>query len=293
MNTPFKKIGLAIAFSPRLHSLLAETARLQKLWQAKLILIHVGDPGPDAVALLNTHLEKVGLPTHEVIIHWRQGDPAKQILIACKEEKIDLLIAGAMKKENILKYYLGTVARKIMRKAPCSVLLLLNPSETPKSFKNIVVNAEDSPFIHQALEIGCSLGVLEKANWLHIVREVKLYGLTMSASEQSTEAEYDQLRNTLVTTEIENVQNKLCNIPHEGLKINIKILSGKSGFELAKFATRKHADLLVVGAPSRKLYFFDRIFPHDLEYIFADMPCNLLVVHPQHDNGTRKEGTHA
>jgi hypothetical protein len=69
-------------------------------------------------------------------------------------------------------------------------------------------------------------------------------------------------------------------IPHEGVKINIKALSGKSGFELSQFATRKQADLLIVGAPPRRFYFFDRVFTHDHEYLFADLPCNLLIIHP-------------
>jgi hypothetical protein len=65
------------------------------------------------------------------------------------------------------------------------------------------------------------------------------------------------------------------------VKINIKVISGKSGFELARFAEKKHANLLVAGAPGRKFRLFDRLFRHDLEYIFADMPCNLLIVNPR------------
>jgi nucleotide-binding universal stress UspA family protein len=69
------------------------------------------------------------------------------------------------------------------------------------------------------------------------------------------------------------------------VKINIKMLSGKSGFELCKFVERKQAGLLVVGAPPRRFSLFDRIFPHDLEYVFADLPCNLLVVNQLNQNG--------
>jgi len=77
-------------------------------------------------------------------------------------------------------------------------------------------------------------------------------------------------------------------IPHKELKINIKVVTGKSGFELAQFTKRKAADLLVVSAPPMRLSLLDRLFPHDLEYIFADLPCNVLVVHPQE----RKEAMH-
>src|SRR5690349_11614255 len=158
MSLTFKKIGLAIAFSPRLEALLSEAARLKRFWQSGLVLIHVGEASSDATAALILLLNKVGLSENEVIIRWEHGEPAKRILAVCKEEKVDLIIAGALKKENLLKYYLGTIARKILRKADCSVLLLLNPSVEPKPLHNIVVNAEDSPYVEQALEVACELG---------------------------------------------------------------------------------------------------------------------------------------
>jgi hypothetical protein len=37
------------------------------------------------------------------------------------------------------------------------------------------------------------------------------------------------------------------------------------------------ADLLVMNAPS-KLTLWDRLFPHDLEYILSDLPTDVLIV---------------
>ena len=289
----FKRIGLGIAFSPRLEAMLAETARLRKLWDAHLVLIHVGEVSDDLKIKLQELLRNNQLTESTLTVRWVNGDPTEQLLSICKQEAIDLLIAGALKRENIFKYYIGTIARKILRKANCSVLLLLNPSITPKPFSNIVVNAEDSAFVEQAIQTSCLLAKNEKANWLHIIREVKLYGLAMSASDHRNEEQYIQLQNDLVNTEVDKVKKILTKIPHEGVKVNIKILSGKSGFELTQFALRKQADLLVIGAPPRRLSFFDRIFPHDQEYIFADLPCNLLIVQPQPNKVLRKEAKHA
>jgi len=288
--TFFRKIGLALAFSPRMKALLLEALRIRSVWNSELVLIHVGGHGEDEEKLLSGLLAEVGVNKSELKVVWRKGKPADEILAACKSEKVDLLIAGALKKENLFQYYLGTVARKILRKADCSVLMFTNPSENPKTFQNLVVNAEDSLFVDDALHAACSIGVSDKSNWLHVVREIKMYGLTMSAAEQRSEDEYDALRHSLVKDEIDNVEKILQRIPHEGLKVNIKMVSGKSGFELVKFAQRKSADLLIVGAAQRRLSLFDRVFPHDLEYIFADLPCNLLIINPR--NGNRKEESH-
>ena len=281
-----RKIGLAVAFSPRIEALLAEVARLRKMWDAELLLIHVGDRGEELEERLRQLLVSAGLASESAVrIVWEKGKPSERILSTCGKERIDLLIAGALKKENLVQYYLGTIARKIVRKANCSVLLLTNPSKTPQPFKNVVVNAEDSPFVEEAIVTACHIGLKDKADWLHVVREIKMYGLTMTVSEQYSEEEYENVRQNLVKDEISNVEKILQRIPHEGLKINIKLVSGKSGFELAKFAQRKEADLLVVGASTRRLSLFDRVFTHDQEYLFADLPCNLLIVNP------RKEGS--
>jgi nucleotide-binding universal stress UspA family protein len=275
------KIGLALAFSPRMEAMMAEASRLLRAYSAQLLLVHVGQETPEAKDQLQTLLKKSQLELSQVKILWKEGDPADCILDACKEEQVDLLIAGALKKEQFMKYYLGTVARKILRKANCSVLMLIDPSVERKGFQQIVANAEDSAYVEDALAAACDLGLKDKAHWLHIVREVKLLGLTMSSMDDCSEEEYNELRNGLMRTEIESVEKLLAKIPHGGLKVNIKLLSGKSGFELSKFAQRKQADLLVVGASPRRFFFLDRVFTHDLEYIFQDMPCNLLIINPK------------
>jgi nucleotide-binding universal stress UspA family protein len=280
MSSIFKKLALGLAFSPRVEALLAECARLKKEWDAELVLIHVGAHGTREEEKLEELLLKVDLTKKDLKVFWEQGEPSKKILEVCKKEKVDLLITGALKKENLVQYYLGTIARNILRKANCSVLMLVNPSEKETPLKNIVVNAEGSPFVKTVLNVACKFGHRDPSAWLHIVKELKLYSLTMSVSDQYSEQEYEEVRHKLVQEEIDSVYKSLEDIPHEGLKINVKLVSGKSGFELSKFAIRKNADLLIVGAPRRKFFLFDRLFTHDLEYIFADLPCNLLLVKP-------------
>jgi nucleotide-binding universal stress UspA family protein len=278
----FQKIGLAIAFSPTAQAMLAEAVKLTRQFNASLALVHVGAQSEENLLKIKQLITETGIEPSQVSVLFRKGNPVDEILKFCKEEKIDLLIAGALKKENLVGHYIGTIARKIMRKADCSLLMLTTPSTTPSttpaSFRNIVVNAEDSAFIQDAISTACQLGSFDHAQWIHIVRELKLLSLTLSASDQCTEEEYEDTKQMMVREEITKVEEMLSRIPHEGLKINIKVVAGKSGFELSKFAERKHADLLIVGAPPRKFSIFGRAFPRDLEYVFADMPCNLLII---------------
>lgn len=276
----FKVIGLAIAFSPTTAAMLAEAGRLAIQFNARLILIHVGKHGPQEDQKAEELILSGGIAREIIKIVWKQGDPVKEILAACQEENIELLIAGALKKENLVNHYLGTVARKIMHKARCSVLMITKPSLTGLPIKNIVVNGEDSPFIKEAIQAACEWGRVDHA-WIHIVRELKLLGLALAANEQCNAEEYDQSKQQMVQQEVDEVEEILKTIPHEKSKINIKMISGKAGFELARFAERKEADLLVLGAPDRKFSFFTRMFPHDQEYIFNELPCNLLMIQPR------------
>ena len=276
----FNRLGFALAFSPTAEAMLTETARWAKIFQAELILMHIGPHGEKEEVLLQEILKNVDLSNQPYKIIWEEGDPADKILKVCDLQKIDLLIAGALKKENLVHYYVGTIARKIMRKAVCSLMMIANPSVEPHPLKNIVVNAEDSPFLEETLNVACHIASKEENAWVHIVRELKLLGLALAATDQHSEDEYAEVKQHLLKDEIVEVEKMLGRIPHDQIKVNIKMLSGKSGFELCKFAERKQADLLVVGSPARRFYLFDRVFPHDLEYVFADMPCNLLIVHP-------------
>ena len=285
MTISFNKIALGIAFSPTAEAMLSETARLARLFTAEVLLVHVGPHTPDAETRLNEMVDRCSLSREKLSIVWEAGEPAKVILACCKKHKVDLLVTGALKKENLVQYYVGTIARKVIRKAGCAVLTIVNPSIEDKPYKNIVVSAEDSTYIKEAIATACQLAPRNHGAWVHIVREVKLYGLSMAASDQHTEQEYNNVRQGLVKQEIQKVEEIMQRIPHDGVRVNIKMVSGKSGFELPRFAERKSADLLVVGAPPRKFSFFDKIFPHDIEYILADLPCSLLLVQPSKYHG--------
>lgn len=282
VKSDFRKIGLAIAFSPTAEAMLAEAARLASLFSAELVLIHVGKKEEAKELRVNEMIRSVNIAVPYKII-WREGNPDKEILKACREEQIDLLVAGALKKEKALQHYIGSIARAIMRKADCSVYMVNNPSVNPQPIQQIVVNAEDSAHVEFAIATACRMAELEGASWVHIVRELKMLGLTLAANDQCTEQEYNETKQEMVQDEVTAVEKILARIPHQKTKINIKMLSGKSGFELCKFVERKQAGLLIVGAPPQRLSLFDRIFPHDLEYVFADLPCNLLVVNQQNE----------
>lgn len=274
----FKKIAAAVAFSPRMEAILSEVSRLQRLFGGELILIHVGEETEEKKAVLLQALEKTNIDIGLTKVFWEEGDPAKKIRSVCKKQNVELLVAGAMQTENIFKYYIGSVARKILRKAQCSVLVLINPTTSPAPFERIVIHAGDEDEGKQTISAGCYIGQKDSARQLHILKEIKMFGFTMALAGEDSEQEYSETRRKIVQEKITEVRNLMTDCPCEGLKINIKIVTGKSGFELSKFTRNAQADLLILDAPKRDLNILDRMFPNDLEYILADLPGNLLLV---------------
>jgi nucleotide-binding universal stress UspA family protein len=276
LSVMFKKILLAIAFSPRMEALLCEAKRLKEIFDAELFLIHVGDRTPEFESKLNSILIKYHLEQSVKII-WEVGNPAKKIIQFSKENDIDLLIAGALKTEGFFKYYLGSVARKIIRKASCSVLTLIEPLENPTPFEKVVINGTQHDQTPYVIQKGLDWCKVDKAKQIYVVNEIKMYGIQMATAGEGGEEEVSNTRRKLVAEEVEYVENILKTLDKGDLRVHIKITCGKWAVELARFAEDIKADLLVVGDEG-KLGFLDRLFPHDLEDILSDLPCNLLIV---------------
>src|SRR5207248_9997112 len=87
-----------------------------------------------------------------------------------EQRGIDLLIAGALEKESILRHFLGSVARTLVREAPCSVMLFTNPDVEPKPIRNIVVIVDFSSTLRAALDQALYLAEREKSECVRVVR---------------------------------------------------------------------------------------------------------------------------
>ncbi len=273
----FQKVALAVAFSPRMQALISEAKRIVELFDSELILIHIGKKTDELEVKLEEIIKETGLKSDKTRIVWKEGKPAKMILHTCEEEQADLLVMGALKKEGLLTYYLGSIARKVIRKSTCSIMTLIDPQLEAAKFSKVVINGTQLEVTPQVIKKGLKFCQIENASQVHIINEIKLYGLQMATAGEGSEDEVHQTRRKLIQTEINYVKNILEKLDQTGLKINIKVTSGKWAVELARYCEAIQADLLIMG-DQRDYTFLDRIFPHDLEEILTELPCNLLIV---------------
>ena len=278
----FKKVAIALAFSPRLEANLSEGLRAASYLNSELVLIHIGKKDEEKVRILSSHLENHPFPADKIKIIWKEGKPAKVINKVCVEQKVDLLIAGAAQHEGLLTYYTGSVARKLCRTAPCSLLLLLQPSLEPKTFKKVIVDAAPIPnckvMVNKALFFAKSIG----ASVVTLVEELDPKQTQYHSADDDTVSKLAAKREKLLQEE----KNRLAKLVKDcentdALELHNQPIFGKKGYTISHFAQSQRADLLVLHAPSKKSRFYHRLFIKGIEYILSDMPTNLFLIRPK------------
>jgi len=276
----YETIGIGVAFSPNLQANLHEATRLSRMLDAQLVVLHVGEETAEkSLQIAEIITEEKGEPI-DYKIEYINGEPVKAILNAVKDFKIDLLLLGALVEEKFVKYYLGSIARKITRKASCSVLLMIHPSVLRVPCQHIVVNGfEDEHTVNTikaAFHIANALGSAQ----LTIVEEIRQEAVTINVDDDHGLRRANILKEKLRRKEERRVQEILQSIPLEwkkDLTVNTQPIFGKRGYSIGHYAQIARADLLVMNAPSKKRST-DRFFPHDIEYILNELPTDVLIV---------------
>jgi nucleotide-binding universal stress UspA family protein len=279
-DTPFKNIAIGIAFSPTLEPNISEAARLTCMMGAKLSLIHVGKASADKIQLIDTFIGNCGQQQLSYEVIFKEGDPVEVILETVKERNIDLLLLGALKKEKFVKFYLGSIARKITRKAICSVLLITNPRVERKSCKNMVVSGLKGAHTKRTIETAFFVAHRLGCNQLTIVEEIERQKVSIKVDDDQSLRKANLLQEKLKRQEETRVRRILSHIPEEHKKdihIETQAIFGQRGYSIGHYAEIVHADLLVMNAP-QKSSFLHRFFPHDLEHILNELPTDVLII---------------
>jgi len=271
------KVLIGVAFSPNLKSNIFEAVRLANMFNAELVGVHVGTKSHQKTADLQKLLAEAAPLKKPFKSIWKKGNPVEVIIETCNKENINLLILGALQKENLLKYYVGSIARKITRKAPCSVLLLIKPSINRVPCKHIVVNGLKDDKTEETIKTAFAVSKYLNCHKITIVEELNQGEIHVKVNDDKTLRKATINRERLKTREDQRVQSILNDINCTDISVKKQSIFGKRGYCIGHYAKVKRADLLVMNAPN-KVRFLDRIFPHDLEYILSELPTDVLIV---------------
>ena len=277
---PFKTLLFGFAFSPSLKANVFEVMRLAHLFNASLIFVHVGEKTDEKERLFNLLIDECHEKSKIINVYWRDGEPVKTLSKACESFKVDLLLLGALKRENVLKFYLGSIARKLTRGAPCSVLLMLNPSVERQHCKHIVVNGFDSPQTKETVEASFYVAKSLGSHNITLVEEISEDRIDFPISDDKSLRKAVLKKEKIDKEERMRVGDLVKNIPASrkgNIRWKTQSIFGRRGYSIGHYAKVVGADLLVMNAQEEStiLYHF---FPKDLEHILAELPTNVLII---------------
>ena len=281
----FRKILVGFAFSPNLRANVYESMRMAHYFGGKLIFVHVGSKTPEKESLFKEIVASSPVQSEKITIEWRVGNPVNTLLKASKEFNVDLILLGALKRENVVKFYLGSIARKITRKAKCSVLLLINPSVERHPCQHIVVNGFDSPQTRDTIEAAFMVAKALGSKKISLVEEISRSKVAVAVDDDRSLRRATLKKEKLRRQEQTRVKDVIKKLPAKltsDINWTTQSIFGRRGYSIGHYARVVRADLLVMNA-QENLSFIDRLITRDIEHILAELPTDVLIINSKGD----------
>jgi nucleotide-binding universal stress UspA family protein len=139
----WRKIGCAIDFSEPSRLAMHKASELARRLDGDLELVHVHTPpapvgdvvvtsadlGPEALGDIEKRMATwrdeaarlVGRPVRSTVF---PGDAAAEIVRLAQEQWFDLIVVGTRGRRGLKRLVLGSVAERVVREAPCAVLVV-------------------------------------------------------------------------------------------------------------------------------------------------------------------------
>ena len=276
IDPPYRTVAVASTFSPRFLQVLAEGKRIRDRLGSELHLIYVGKRDEETTRKFSSALHQLGLPADSTIYsqEGEEGDPAAAILEAVRTNEIDLIVAGALEKEAVLRQFLGNVARRLVREANCSVMLFTKPDHDPKPLARIVLMAEYSDHGRAALHKALRLAALEQCERLFVIRVYTTFDAARAKTRKKAGKGGGQSARSLEEEEAA-LEKFIDSVGPTDVPIEARCIRGNTGYAVLDFVQSVEAMLLVVPVDSATS---EGSLPAHVAWVTEVIPCNLWVI---------------
>jgi len=263
----YRRVGVATTFSPRFAAVLAEAGLVSRSLSAPLCLIHADVFAHEKEERFRSALRDLHLDDRSEI-RFESGQPAEAILRAQHEASIDLLVAGAMETESVHRNFTGDVARELLRRAHCDLLLYTEPRENPKPPEGILVAIPDFSDLSRKV-LRSALDFAERSGG----RRITILYVQTTFAEAKEKAL--GVSNGALPAE-ETLEAWVREEERPVLELDYHLLRGNTGFTACEFIQSSGADLVVM--PSQMPSAYQPVFSPALDWIIQVIPANLWVI---------------
>ena len=306
-----RNVLVPVDFSSRSIEALEFTHPLARHFRANLHLIHVFEPDYPLAALLampmiapeteiaprvRQHLEDLakglGIDVEPDKIHALKGSPFEEICRFARESSIDLIVTATRGNTGLQHLALGSTAERIVRYAPCPVLVARPGKGWKETGGNGGLQKSDRPFRRIVVPVDfstCSMKGLAYARSLAREFDARLHLLNSVAVQYYlTSDEYARFDLPLLMREAEETaREQMSNLMHrtdwEGLEVESSLEVGHAGERICTLAEKDQADLIVTATHGRT-GLKHILLGSTAEYVVQHAPCSVMVV-PSHDRG--------
>jgi len=121
-------VGLARSEKADLHCLfIVDTIAFASLpmdvtWENVYNVLY--QEGKDAINAVQKRAKKSGIKFTGSV---QEGNPAMEIVKYARENKVDIIVVGTLGRGGLSRFLLGSTAEKVIRTAPCPVLVVRQP----------------------------------------------------------------------------------------------------------------------------------------------------------------------
>lgn len=258
--------AVASTFSPRFRAVIAEADRVARKFGARLSVLHAADRSDEKVERFHEAFAELG--RDEVDIYWCEGPtPAEALIDAAASEYFDVLIAGALEQPNDFRNFTGGVARELLQRAPCDLLLLPNPEE------------------HEpATSTACLMIEAHKPRWKAARDAIQALAPT-SIAILAADSPFAHARDVAMGQEddgsdMDDIRTALELITAD---IDFRTVHSNTGFTLCDIVQDAAPDFLIVEAEWRNR---QRFLPPHLDWLNQVIPARLFLLgKPPRDQG--------
>lgn len=261
----YEHIGVASTFSPSFRALLAEADRVAKCFAAPLSILHAAGEDSEKMARFREVIGSLSQADEERVV-WREAESPADALFAMSEERgIDLLVSGALESEQEHRYFLGSVARTLLKNARNDILLVPKPSETAKPCSLVVVEVDlrspNLPVLSRACDWATRLSATEM-----------LFIGVVTPFESAASALVDGSSKAAPEDKLTEILDQVSGFVGD---VDYRIVHSNTGFSVCDFVKDSGADLFIVGA--RNGGGVPR-FPSHLDWLQQVVPSPVLCL---------------
>jgi nucleotide-binding universal stress UspA family protein len=235
-------------------------------------------------ARLLSDLEAAGAPARAAGLTPRylllEGDPAEEILRQARQSAADVVVMGTHGRRGLDRWMLGSVARRVVRRAGCAVLTVPRPPEgslSPLPSYRRVLCPVELEGAEETLAAAFSIARASKARLtlLHVLEGLpQLEAVVRLARLDWTEYRRHLEKNVREALHAAATEQGADDVPWDET-----VAGGKAHREIVEAARTTAADLIVMGihgrGPLERMFFGSTAL-----HVLQEAPCPVLTVRP-------------